>query len=138
VRRYLWPICLALVLTDCTRGGEGNTTATPTRANLLRMVTYEVYTSDSTDGGPPRSADITMQVPGGGTSQQSGVDLPMMRDGGGPMNFDNVAVGTFVYISAQNNQEYGDISCAIKVDGKIIQTITSSGAYVIATCSGTA
>jgi hypothetical protein len=45
--------------------------------------------------------------------------------------------GDFVYLSARNNQEYGDVTCTIPVNGRVLQTVTSSGAYVIASCSGT-
>jgi hypothetical protein len=42
----------------------------------------------------------------------------------------------FVYISAQNQADYGDVTCTITAGFGILQTATSSGAYVIATCSG--
>jgi hypothetical protein len=45
--------------------------------------------------------------------------------------------GDFVYLSARNNQEYGDVTCTIPVNGTVMQTVTSSGAYVMVSCSGT-
>jgi len=41
-----------------------------------------------------------------------------------------------VYLSAQNQQDRGTITCAIYVDGLQFKTSTSTGAYVIATASG--
>lgn len=40
-----------------------------------------------------------------------------------------------LYISAQNNREYGDVNVAIFVDGLIAKTSSSSGAYKIASAS---
>ena len=44
--------------------------------------------------------------------------------------------GEFVYISAQNEGEYGSVTCRITVDGVVVSENTSSGAYGIATCEG--
>lgn len=88
-------------------------------------------------GGTARSADITYSNADGGTSQQSTVDVPLTRksDGGEGIQF-QATEGQFLYISAQNHGEYGDITCTIEVDGIPMKTSRSSGAYTIATCSG--
>ena len=44
--------------------------------------------------------------------------------------------GTFVYVSAQNNQASGTVVVTIYRDGEVFKTSTSMGAYVIATASG--
>lgn len=44
--------------------------------------------------------------------------------------------GQFLYVSAQNNNNSGTVSVEITVNGKEIDKATSSGAYVIATASG--
>ncbi len=44
--------------------------------------------------------------------------------------------GTFAYISAQNDHEYGGVACRIYVDGVEWKHSESKGAYVIASCSG--
>ena len=86
---------------------------------------FEVTATDDATG---RSVDVTMTPPGGGTTQQSGVDPPMRRGGGGgPMEFTGHS-GDFVYLSAQSNQGYGDVTCTITVNGTVLQTVTSSGA----------
>ncbi len=43
----------------------------------------------------------------------------------------------FVYISAQNNQDNGTVTSEIFVNGKKYKSSISTGAYVIATASGT-
>lgn len=42
----------------------------------------------------------------------------------------------FLYCSAQNNKSTGDVRVNIYIDGNIYLTVYSSGAYVIATASG--
>lgn len=44
----------------------------------------------------------------------------------------------FLYLSAQNNNQTGTVSVSIKCAGKTIDDASSSGAYVIATASGSA
>lgn len=43
----------------------------------------------------------------------------------------------FLYISAQNNTEFGDVIVTILIDGKIYKTNNCSNSYCIATASGT-
>jgi hypothetical protein len=49
-----------------------------------------------------------------------------------------VPKGQFLYISAQNKQDSGGVSCDITVDGRSLKHSESSGAYVIASCDGSA
>lgn len=42
----------------------------------------------------------------------------------------------FLYVSAQNNSSSGTVDVVIKVDGVAFKSANSSGAYVIATASG--
>lgn len=44
--------------------------------------------------------------------------------------------GAFLYISAQNELDYGSIKCEILVEGIVVKQAESTGAYVIASCSG--
>ncbi len=83
-------------------------------------VTYTV-------SGTATSASITYQNEGGGTSQVK-VTLPWTHVIHSPSS-------NFLYISAQNEGQFGDISCEIKVDDNIVKTSTSSGAYTIVSCS---
>lgn len=48
----------------------------------------------------------------------------------------NARSGAFLYVSAQNNGSMGTVTCEILVDGLVVRTSTSEGAYKIATCSG--
>jgi len=97
---------------------------------LTRTVTY-IVTGDHTN-----QASITHETPSG-TGQPNDVDVPLTRksDGGAGIQF-AFHSGDFVYISAQNSDESGAVTCSILVDGQIIATNTSSGAYAIATCKG--
>jgi len=94
-------------------------------------VTYKV-------GGTASYADITYSNASGDTAQQSDVDVPLRRksDGGEGIQMHGVPEGTFLYISAQNGQSSGTITCTIEVDGIPVKTNQSSGGYTIATCSG--
>ena len=46
------------------------------------------------------------------------------------------ARGEFVYFTAQNQNDSGDVTCTVTSNGRTVSRNTSSGAYVIATCSG--
>ena len=45
--------------------------------------------------------------------------------------------GDFLYLSAQNDLPSGNVTVTIRVNGKPWKQVTSSGAYVIASTSGT-
>jgi hypothetical protein len=79
--------------------------------------------------GSAKSVSITMQNATGGTEQKSNEPLPFKS------SF-TAKNGTFVYISAQNDGESGNVTATIKVNGNVFQTSTSTGAYVIASASG--
>ena len=87
--------------------------------------------------GTATSVDITY-VTLTGIRQQSGLAVPLMaRSGSGPgLRLGRVPAGTFVSISAQNQDERGTVTCRIEADGRVISQNTSSGAYVIASCEG--
>lgn len=89
-------------------------------------------------GGTASQADITYRNSTGDTSQQDNIDVPLTRksDGGQGLILENMHRGDFLYISAQNQDRYGSITCSIEVDGVVVKTNTSHGAFTIATCSG--
>lgn len=93
-----------------------------TPSSSSHEVTYEVT-------GTARSASVTYQNGSGGTSQEADMAVPWRR------SF-NMSGGDFLYISAQNQGEYGSVVTTIYVDGALFKTSTSSGAYVIADASG--
>jgi hypothetical protein len=88
----------------------------------LPEVTYKIT-------GTAIKVDVTLNNDTGGTEQYGNVYLP--REYWYPLFSDD-----FVYISAQNQGEYGTVIVSIYVDGVLFKTSTSSGAYVIATASG--
>jgi uncharacterized repeat protein (TIGR02543 family) len=79
--------------------------------------------------GTASSVDVTLNNPTGGTEQYSNVPLPK------EYSYSSFS-DDFVYISAQNQGEYGTVTVSIYVDGVLFKTSSSSGAYVIATASG--
>lgn len=86
-------------------------------------VVYEVESSNPL-------ADVTMQTPTG--IQQIAAAVPMREE----MTFQT---GAFVYISAQKQGDgFGAITCRIIVDGAVISENTSTAAYGIAACEGSA
>lgn len=93
-------------------------------------VTYKVE-------GSATGTDITFSTPDGGTSQASGKAVPLANHTTGTEGISGpFHSGAFLYISAQNTGESGDITCIIEVDGVAVKTSTSSGGFTIATCSG--
>lgn len=99
---------------------------TPTSTNTpippkQRTVTYSV-------SGTATRAFITYINQDGGT-EQGDFDLPFKLEY--PFK-----PGMVLSIVAQNKNDTGSISCKILVDGEVKKESNSSGAYVIATCSG--
>ena len=76
------------------------------------------------------TVDLTMESSTGGTQQFSDVTNPTYTFWFRP--------GEFVYFSVQNQNPSGDVSCSITSNGRTVANNTSSGAYVIAGCSGRA
>lgn len=72
----------------------------------------------------------TYATAGGGTAQ---------RDFGNGVVYesDDFSSGDFLYISAQNQCDSGDVTVRIYKRGNIYRETSSSGAYIIATASGT-
>jgi hypothetical protein len=87
---------------------------------------------------PPPPPSVTYDLTGQGT-----VSVTMQNASGGteqfetrlPYHLDLGGASGFVYISAQL-QDTGTVTCEIKQGDQVVQTATSTGQYVIATCSG--
>ncbi|MDN4173965.1 hypothetical protein QWY28_13470 [Nocardioides sp. SOB77] len=95
-----------------------------------RTVVYELE-------GSVRYADITMTTPTG-IEQVSG-DVPLTnRNGDRGLVITGFNSGDFVSISAQKPGEGGSITCRITIDGQVVSENTSTAAYGIASCDGTA
>jgi hypothetical protein len=79
-------------------------------------------------GGSAAAVGLTYRNATGGTEQRD-VRLP------GSLSFNAVA-GQFVYISAQNRTNTGDVHVSITVDGRPLQEATSTTPFGIAAASG--
>jgi hypothetical protein len=95
----------------------------PTTHTVLYEATADAYT------GSGRSGMLTLETEAGGSSQAV-VDLPFS---GTSTTFHR---GDFLYLSVQNQQPAGSVTCRITVDGVVVSENTSTGGYVIATCQG--
>jgi hypothetical protein len=79
-----------------------------------------------------------MRSESGGTIQKD-VALPMGNPTTGELGLATQGFkrGAALYLSMQNMEAVGSVTCRIEVDGQVVDTATSSGAYKIATCVGT-
>jgi hypothetical protein len=121
-----------LLLSGCG-GGEvlvaGRTPVPAPPVRTVNMVTYLV------DGSASKAA-VTYETPTG--TEQMTVDVPLVAyTGASGITFETFQPGAFLYISAQNQDAYGSVTCSIKVNGEVISENTADGAYAIATCKGT-
>ena len=87
------------------------------------LISYEA-------SGSSGSYSYTIETSSGGTSQG--------YTGNGVFYEGWFRDGEFVYVSLQNQNRDGSVTCTIKGDGAVRKQTTSDGAYVIATCSGRA
>jgi len=94
-------------------------------------VVYEVT-------GTAEEVSITLSNATGGTEQCHWYFLVGDKSSSTPWQREYYSFPNyFLYISAQNQGEYGRVTVSIYVDGKLFKTSSSSGAYVIASASGT-
>jgi hypothetical protein len=129
MKRTLTAIVLALLLGGCAGGVGAVPSASPTASPTPIKPPMVIYELD----GTATDANITIETPTG-MSQQS-VDVPLRNKSGSKgLRFTDFNYGAFLYISAQNDGEYGDLTCRIRVDGEVVSENTASGAYAIATC----
>jgi hypothetical protein len=90
---------------------------------------------------PPPTPEVEYKI----TGTASRVSVTLNNATGGTEQYDNVSVphtyrydtftDWFLYISAQNQGEYGSVTVTIYLNGVVVNTATSEGAYVIATAS---
>ena len=104
-----------------TRTSSGNSSSGSSSSSTYR-ITYRVT------GIGTNKASLTYENATGDT-EQADVALPWEK------TF-SAEEGAFLYISAQNDRDSGAITCEILLNGTVAKTAKSSGAYVIATCSG--
>lgn len=97
-------------------------------SNKFRLFEYN-YTVQYKIFGTAHSVNVTLNNPSGGTEQYSNISLPKTYS---YKHFED----NFLYISAQNNGESGSITVQIYYQDKLFKSSSASGAYVIATASG--
>lgn len=117
----------------------------PSSITTSSSTSYAVlYEAEGTGARGPRSVRYTIQTDSGGTSQGE-TNLPMKnRDGGTGLTFTNFQAGDFVYLSVQNRDAAGSVTCRITVTSssgsvsvsKVVSENTSTGGSVIASCKG--
>lgn len=118
-------IVLGLLLTGCC---GVSSSYTPVRAShKTHTIRYEILTSR----GNGIANSITYENQGGDTTQLASKTLPWQT------SFEAES-SAFLYVSAQNEYDHGDIICRIYVDGTRVKETKSEGGYVIASCSTTA
>jgi hypothetical protein len=79
--------------------------------------------------GTASLVDVTLNNATGGTEQYSDVAVPHTY-------YYSDFIDWFLYISAQNQGDTGSVTVSIYLNGDLFKSSTSSGAYVIATASG--
>jgi hypothetical protein len=99
----------------------GDTDPPPPPAPSTYQVTYEVT-------GSTYGVSVTYENDQGGT-EQGDYEIPFKKT----YTMDR---GDFAYISAQNMDDSGSVTCKILIDGEDWRESTSQGAYVIASCDG--
>lgn len=122
---WLLVVIALLVLWLLIRGGS--TPSSSPSSSYSTPTTYKVVYKVT---GTATRASLTYNNQQGGTEQKE-VNIPWE----GRLT---VKKGAFLYISAQNDGSTGSVTCEIWVNDVKWKESTSSGAYVIATCSGSA
>ena len=121
---WFW-ILLGVVIAVVVAYAAGNL---PASGPSTHTVTYQA------EGAGTTSGMFTFEAPTG--TQQAVAALPLRTAAGGAVTFDGLKSGAFVYLSVQNQNAAGSVTCRIQVDGAVISENTSTGGYVIATCQG--
>jgi hypothetical protein len=128
--RWLWLLVGVVVVGWAINRGSRSDGTTSGSSELQPVLVSYCVEGDST------TADITYKNESGDTEQQSDVDVPLTVDDGKPCIRIRTTSTSFLYISAQRGDDNdGDITCAIKIDGVQVAHSRSSGPYTIASCS---
>lgn len=122
------PALTVLLLTACSPSASTSSSAPP---DAPLVVTYEVV------GQGTSTASLTIATPTG--TSQSKADLPVRNKSGSEgLIFHGFSHGAFLYVSAQNDEDSGEVTCRIKVGDAVVSENSASGAYEIATCQAQA
>jgi hypothetical protein len=105
---------------ESTRSRSDNLSVSPTPTKP--KVTLAFY-------GDTKGVDITYSLNG---------KISQLADRAVPVSVSvDLPSGTRIYWSGQSQSGYGDISCQISIDGKMLDENRSVGGYVITTCEAT-
>lgn len=140
-RRWVWlawaglGVVLAGVVTAFIRYGLDPSSTPAAGTGSVSASHTVVYQAEGGGARGARSGSITLQSADGGT-QQAQVGLPLRtKSGDVGLTYPGFHSGAFVYLSVQNGDDAGTVTCRILVDGVTISENTSSGGHTIATCS---
>lgn len=97
----------------------------------IRLIAPARYNITYRVSGSARGASVTFENAQGGTEQFERVSPPWNHT----MVVDE---GSFLYLSVQNQGEHGSVTCEIELNGRSWRKSSSTGGYVIASCSGSA
>lgn len=129
-------VALLATITACADDTDRPLTAEE-RAIVAEATTSDVREVSYHVSGDASSVSITISTPTG-TQQASNRSVPLISTTSGRQGiYLEMGAGEFAYISAQNEDSIGSITCTIRVDGKVISQNTSTGGYAIASCEGT-
>ncbi len=115
---------LTLLLASCGGGEDTNSVAEPAEP----LVNFVQYTVSGSTGTSFDKAAITYSDDKGAT-QQTLVALPWTKSFFGKK-------GGFLYVSAQNQNNFGYVSVEIKINSTVFKEASSTSPYGIATASG--
>jgi hypothetical protein len=110
-------------------------------AAILVLLTL-VGCGSKSDSGPDSVDTVTYRVDGSATSvaitYQNNTEGTSQITTTTPWtySFQHPHAGQFLYVSAQNQNETGTVHVSITLNGSLFKESTSSGAFVIATASG--
>ena len=113
---------VAFGITGCNDHAASPLPATPTTSDVVYKVS-----------GTAKAVNLTMQS-ATGIVQQDNAAVPVRNRTGSEGLHYPMTRGAFAYVSAQNQGSTGTVTCSIEIDGVIVSSNTSSGAYSIASC----
>lgn len=128
---------VGLAVTGCSSSNDDKTTAAPVSSTRTAPAGH-AKVAFFAEGEGTKSGSITMRSESGGTIQKD-VALPMGNPTTGEMGIssDSFKQGDFLYISLQNSEASGSVTCRIEVDGVKLDEETSSGGYKVVSCQAT-
>lgn len=128
-----------LTMTGCS--SEDEPTTAPVSSAPTTAATSRPDVVFFAEGVGTKAGAVTMRSESGGTIQKD-VALPMgdAETGVPGITSNGFTRGAFVYMSLQNKESSGSVTCRIeaKIDGqvKVVDEATSEGAYKVVSCQG--